>query len=125
MNQTRTERGFTMVEVMIAIVLTAIAVIGIMALFMTETRASSYSRHSTEATALAADKLEKLRTMSSPTAGTQSQTGLDPQGVAGGIFNRTWTVTVPNASYTDVAVSVSWDENGVTKTISMNARRQP
>jgi type IV pilus assembly protein PilV len=122
MNQKRTERGFTMVEVMIAILLTAIAVIGILALFMTETRASSYSRHSTEATSLAADKLEKLRTMSTPTAGTQ--TALDPQGAAGGVFSRTWTVT-PNTSYTDLFVSVTWSENGVTKTISMNARRQP
>jgi prepilin-type N-terminal cleavage/methylation domain-containing protein len=123
MTDRRTERGFTMVEVMIAILLTAIAVVGIMALFMTETRASSYSRHSTEATALAADKLEKLRTMSLPVGG--SDTGLDPQGAAGGIFDRTWTVDTGNVSYTDVAVTVSWDENGNARTITMNARRQP
>jgi Tfp pilus assembly protein PilV len=123
MNSTRSERGFTMVEVMIAILLTAIAVIGIMALFMTETRAASYSRHSTEASALAADKLEKLRTMSAPTNG--SETGLDAQGAAGGIFDRTWTVDSSNTSYTEVVVSVEWDENGNTRTISMHGRRQP
>jgi Tfp pilus assembly protein PilV len=123
MNSTKSERGFTMVEVMIAILLTAIAVIGIMALFVTETRASSYSRHSTEAAALAADKLEKLRTMSGPIGGTE--TALDPQGAAGGLFDRTWTVDSTNPSYTEVVVSVSWDESGATKTITMHGRRQP
>jgi Tfp pilus assembly protein PilV len=123
MRQTRSERGFTMVEVMIAILLTSIAVIGIMALFMTETRASSYSRHSTEASALAADKLEKLRTMSAPASG--GDTGLDPQGASGGLFDRDWVVDSTNANYTDLSVTVSWDENGVAKTITMHARRQP
>jgi Tfp pilus assembly protein PilV len=123
MTDRRTERGFTMVEVMIAILLTAIAVIGIMALFMTETRASSYSRHSTEATALAADKLEKLRTMAAPAAG--AETDLDPQGAAGGIFGRTWSVDTSNPSFTDISVDVSWDENGDARTITMHARRQP
>lgn len=123
MTETRTERGFTMVEVMIAILLTAIAVIGIMALFMTETRASSYSRHSTEAAALAADKLEKLRTMSTPTAG--SDTALDPLGAAGGIFDRSWLVDSSVTAYTELSVTVSWDENGVGKSITMNSRRQP
>ncbi len=123
MTETRTERGFTMVEVMIAILLTAIAVIGIMALFMTETRASSYSRHSTEAAALAADKLEKLRTMSTPTAG--SDTALDPLGATGGIFDRTWSVDTTYTSYTELTVVVGWDENGVAKSVTMHSRRQP
>lgn len=121
------ENGFTMVEVMIAILLTAIAVVGIMALFMTEMKASSYSRHATEATVLAADKLEKLRTMSSPATGTDPLNPLDPNGATGGIYSRSWQVTSVGspATYMDVAVTISWDENGVTKSVTLNGRRQP
>lgn len=121
--------GFTMVEVMIAILLTAIAVIGIMALFMTEMKASAYSRHATEATVLAADKLEKLRTMSSASLVTTTSDPLNPldsNGATGGIFERSWTVdTATSTSFTDLAVTVSWDENGDTKSVTLHGRRQP
>jgi prepilin-type N-terminal cleavage/methylation domain-containing protein len=121
------ESGFTMVEVMIAILLTAIAVIGIMALFMTEMKASSYSRHATEATVLAADKLEKLRTMTSPATGTDPLNPIDPNGATGGIYDRSWEVTSVGspATYVDVAVTISWDENGATKSVTLHGRRQP
>jgi Tfp pilus assembly protein PilV len=62
----RSEAGFTMIEVMIAMLLTAIAMIGIIALFMTQRKASGFSRHTTEATVLAQDKLEQLRTLCVP-----------------------------------------------------------
>jgi Tfp pilus assembly protein PilV len=103
------ENGFTLVEVMIAILLTVIAVVGIMALYMTETKASSFSRHSTEATALAQDKLEKLRYAATPTG--SSETGLDAVGKTGGIFERGWTVTAVGTSYYDIIVYVGWDED--------------
>ena len=119
------ENGFTMVEVMIAILLTAIAVVGIMALFMTEMKASSYSRHATEATVLAADKLEKLRTMASPATGTDPLNPLDPNGATGGIYSRNWSVSNLNTNYSDVSVTVTWDENGVTKSVTLHGRRQP
>lgn len=104
------ERGFTMVEVLIAILLTAIAVIGIIGLFVSQTRASGRSRHQTEAAALAADKMEKLRTVSAPTSGSES--GLDVQGKTGGIYERAWTVTTAGG-LTSLTVRVGWDEDGV------------
>jgi Tfp pilus assembly protein PilV len=54
-----------MIELMVAILLTAIALMGLIALFLAQSKASGFTRHSTEATVLAVDKLEKLRTMSS------------------------------------------------------------
>ena len=51
-----------MIEVMVAILLTAIATSGIIGLYIVETRASGFSRHSTEATVLAQDQIEILRT---------------------------------------------------------------
>jgi prepilin-type N-terminal cleavage/methylation domain-containing protein len=109
------ERGFTMIEVMVSLLLTAIAVIGIIALFMTETRASSVSRHATEASVLAADKLEKLRTTPNPTGSNDT---VDALGDSSGtfLFTRTWTVTPGpvGTEYNDLMVTVTWSEDGYT-----------
>jgi len=108
--------GFTMVEVMVALLVTAIAIIGILALYMTQTRASSYSRHTSEASVLATDGLEKLRTMTVPVGGTESQ--ITETGASGGIFTRTSTVTGAGTPY-DVRVQVSWEENGANRTVTV------
>jgi len=119
----RGEAGFTMVEVMIAITITAIATSGLIGLFMVETRASGFSRHSTEATILGEDQLERLRTSAAPAVTTSgSQIGIDERGKSGGIFNRSWTTTV-GTSYDDVAVTVSWPEDGTTKQVVLRSRR--
>lgn len=116
-----------MIEVMVAILLTAIALIGIMAMYMAGTRASSYSRHTTEASVLASDGIERLRSQAVPTAVTVS--GVNEQGkvVAGGLFTRTSTVvgplgTAPTAYY-DLTVAVTWSEDGRARTVKLNARR--
>lgn len=119
------EAGFTMIEVMVAMLLTAIAIIGIMALYMAQTKASGFSRHMTEATALCEDKLEQLRTMTASSVGINgTQTTLDEKGKtgAGGVYTRTWTYT-PQASYVDIVCTMTWTEEGVGKTLTLRARR--
>jgi len=121
----RGQAGFTMIEVMIAIVLTAIGTSGVVALFMVETRASSFSRHSTEAGILAQDEIELLRTALAPAqTSTGIQTGLNEKGIAGtaGLFTRSWSVT-PTTSYDDVVVTVAWTEDGTPRTIVLRSRR--
>jgi type IV pilus assembly protein PilV len=112
----RRDAGFTMVEVMVALLVTAIAIIGILALYMTQTRASSYSRHTSEASVLAADGLEKLRTMTVPVSGTESL--INETGAPGGIFTRTSSVVGAGTPY-DVNVRVTWEENGFTRTVQV------
>jgi len=114
------QRGFTMIEVMIAIVLLAVATTGLIGLFRIQTTASSFSRHATEAASLAQDKLESLRTQSVTSTG--SETAISSLGKAGGPFDRSWTVT-PNTTYTDYAVTVSWDESGTARSIRIVSRR--
>ncbi len=117
----RGERGFTLIEVMISILLIAIAVIGLVALFMVQSRGASTSRHTTEAAVLAEDKMEYLRTQVAPGAG--SETTLDSLGQSGtGIFGRTWT-SASGTSYIDYSVVVSWIEDGVNRTVTLRSRR--
>ena len=124
------EAGFTMIEVMVAMLITAIALIGILALFMTQTKASGFSRHSTEATALCQDKLEQLRTMTAASIGTTgSQTNIDSNGSNGGVYSRSWTWT-NYTSYVDLLCTASWTEDegggsGSGKSVSIHAWRQP
>jgi Tfp pilus assembly protein PilV len=110
-----------LIEVMIAILLMAIAVVGLVGLYRVQMRASEVSRHTTEATILAQDKMEYLRTQT--TLATGNESGLNGLGVAnGGIFNRAWVVT-PTVTYIDFNVTVSWDESGLTRQVKLVSRR--
>ena len=115
-----------MLEVLIAIMLSSVGMIGIVALFRVQTAASSFSRRTTEAAVLASDQLERVRTIPIPAAGSGSaQTGLDERGVAvtGGLFTRTWTA-VPAADYFAVTVTVTWKDNG-QRSLVLRGRRNP
>ncbi len=120
MNHRRTQQGFTMVEVLVALLLTAIATSGLIALFTVESRAAGHARRSTEASMLAQDKLEALRTSA---AASDSEVDIDVSGRNTGIYTRTWTVT-PQAGWVDITVSVTWrEESGADKVVTMSTRR--
>jgi Tfp pilus assembly protein PilV len=119
--------GFTLIEVMVAILLTVIAVIGIVGLYRVETRSSSNARHTTEAATLAEDQTELLRTVTGPVGGAQAN--IDERGLPGGIYTRTWTV-VPDVpgGYDNIVVTVTWprdDDNTQTSTLTARSRRLP
>ncbi len=119
----QTERGFTMIEVMVAMLLTAIAIIGILALFMSQTKASGFSRHATEATALCEDKLEQLRTQISG-AGSGTDATIDATGITtAGLYKREWWESV-SSNYADMICKVSWTENGVSESTMLRGRRK-
>jgi len=113
-----------MLEVLIAIMLSSIAMIGVVALFRVQSAASSFSRRTTEASNLATDQLERLRTIAvTGTTITGSQTSLDEKGrvATGGPFSRSWTV-VPVDSYYNVTVTITWFDNG-NRSLVMRGRR--
>jgi type II secretion system protein I len=119
------EGGFTLIEVMIAVLLTALTVIGVLGLFRVETRASSVSRRETEAAVLAQDKLEELRTEAAPTTNV---TGTDnPKDQLSGsttFWSRSWTVAVTSdAAVYSIDVTVTWDDNGTTRSVTVHGRR--
>jgi Tfp pilus assembly protein PilV len=117
----RPEGGFTMVEVMIALLLTAVAVVGVLGVYLAQSRASSFSRHTSEAVTLAQDKLEQLRTQPA-TATSGSETNINERGAATGIFTRRWAVTL-GTGYADVVVTISWSEDGFARQFVLRGRR--
>lgn len=112
-----------MIEVMVALLLTAIAASGIVGLFMVQTRSSGYSRHATEATILAQDEMERLRAMDI-SSGSGSTANINELGQTGGIFTRTWSIAASAGTHVDVTVSVSWNEDGGSpRTVTLVSRK--
>lgn len=109
-----------MIEVMVAVLLTAIATTGIVGLYVVNTRASGFSRHTTEASVLAQDQMERLRTNGATVV--VPLTGVDESGKPGGIFDVAGTINVL-ASYADVSVTISWTEDGASRQVTVLGRR--
>ena len=98
--------------------------IGVIALYRTQTTASSFSRRTTEATVLAEDQIERLRLQSGATGGTITETTLDETGkvTATGPFTRAYSATL-NGTFYDLIVEVGWTEEGSAKTVKLIGRR--
>jgi type II secretion system protein I len=120
----RRQAGFTMIEVMVAMLLTALTVIGVLGLYRIESRASAVSRRETEASVLAQDKLEELRTQIAPSAYiTQSDQPIE--GVSSDQpFTRTWTIEEsPDPAVYNITVTVTWDADGYQRTVTVRGQR--
>ena len=144
--------GFTMIEVMLAMLILSVALLGVARISVSVVRGNAFSSNFTTATALAQEKLEKLSNLAfddaslndanaenNSTAGLLSsattdfqETQVDVNGVAsmpGGIFTRTWNVwdrtDLSNpATRKDIAVIVSWqDVQGNPKTATISTTR--
>jgi type IV pilus assembly protein PilV len=106
------QRGFTVVEVLIALLVLIIGMAGILSMQITSVQATAFSRHATEASVLGEDKMEQLRTMPT-TALVGGNDQVDARGVidAQGLYAREWTVE-PLSSQLAITVTVSWMEEG-------------
>jgi Tfp pilus assembly protein PilV len=116
--------GFTILEIMIALTILLIGIAGLLTMQMSALRANSFSRHATEATVLAQDKMEALRTEGVATLAAGSDQ-VDARGVPStkGLFFRSWTPTV-GIDGTSLVVRVTWAEKGTeTSTITVRTVR--
>lgn len=97
-------RGFTLVEVMVAITLVLFGLLGAAQMQVMTVITNTSSNQRTTAITLAQDKLESLRTL------PFNQIGNSPLSDTSGIYTRTWTVenNTPEANMAQVTVTVSW-----------------
>jgi prepilin-type N-terminal cleavage/methylation domain-containing protein len=101
-------KGFLLIEVMIALVILAVALLALAGLMITTTKNTSFGGHMTEAATFAQDKLEQLR--ASPWTGIIA--GADTQVGATGIsYARSWTVAAnPNGDQRWVTITMNWTD---------------
>ena len=114
MNLLTDKKGFTLLEVLIAICLLAIGMMALATLQSRGIRGNDLGNRTTQALALAQDKLEDLinddAIGQAIAAGTNNN--IDETGSGTGIFSRSWAVLddtpAPNAQTIDVRVS--WND---------------
>ena len=108
MNLSMRSKGFSLVEVLIALLILAISLLALAGLMVTTTRNSSFGGHMTEASTFAQDKLEQLRV--SPWTGVATANDTT-QGSTGITYARNWTVT-PNGDGNQrwVSITLNWTD---------------
>jgi type IV pilus assembly protein PilV len=121
----RPERGFTLIEVMIALMILLLGIAGLLSMQLQALRATSFSRHASEASALCEDKMEELRTIPSATL-TNGSDQVDSRAVddSQGLYTRTWTIDTSTGN-TILTVQTAWNEQGATtpETMTMSTIR--
>lgn len=123
-------RGFTLVEALVALIIVAFGMLAMAGMQMTLSRNADLARQRSEATRLAEEKLEDLRSFNSIEAGTglvawdSLATGSDqPSTTSNASFSRTWTIGGSNSdAMRTMRVTVTWtDRAGVQSTVTLDS----
>lgn len=113
----RHQRGFTLIECLVAIVVFFIAIMGLSSVTVMVIKGNSFSASMTVATALATDKVESLQNMGYNDVASGGPETLQT------IYTRQWTVTEylppPLNPYKDIVVTVSWSWLGTTRNVTL------
>lgn len=104
--------GFTLIEVLIALVILAISLLALAGLMTTTTKNNSTGGRITEAATLAQDKLEELRALpwdSIPVDEADSDT---PESRPGVQYERSWVANLNNlnSDIKEIQITISWTD---------------
>lgn len=100
------QRGFTLLEVLISIIILSVALLALAGLQIISIRGNSFGGTMTEAITLARDKIEDLKSVDWSNVATNNDTPV----VRGINYARNWTVQMVGQTK-EVTVTVTW-ENG-------------
>ena len=117
-------KGFTLVEVLIAIVVLSVALLALAGLQIISIRGNSFGNHMTEAITLAKDLMEEMKNTEWDDIEDRIDDP-DPVGASGITYHRVCSVTESDRIKT-VTVRVSWDNENhwvalVTKIVNLRA----
>jgi len=109
-------RGFTLIEVLIAIAVLAIALLALVSVTVSVINSNMFSRMTTTAITLAADKVEELKNI--PYANLTSG---GPQNLTEGnyTYTRKWQV-LPDTGMKTITVTVTWRWRGQSHIASLS-----
>lgn len=118
------QKGFSLLEILIGLIILAVGLLAIAALQTTSVRGNYFSNNLMQATYIAQDRLEFLRTIpfENLSSGNFSE---EPVTVRGMSFNRSYSVTKvndPNGDYFKIDYTVTWND-GVDHRISFSTIR--
>ena len=105
------EEGFTLNEILVAIALIAIGVLGFSVNTIGVIQGNYISANLTIATNLAQEKMEEVKAQTSFSNGTVSDTVTGTSGIA---FTRSRVISDSSTNLKDIEVTVSWTEYLIT-----------
>jgi len=111
--------GFSLIEVLIALIFLAIGILAIASLQITSVRGNFFSNNLMQATYVAQDRLENLKNMPFTSLPEKGDDGAIT--ISGIIFNRTYTVTA-NGNLRAIKYTVTWND-GTDHKISFSTIR--
>jgi type IV pilus assembly protein PilV len=108
-NRRRDQKGFTLLEFLIAVMILSIGLLGMATLTGAMINYNAVAYNSTKAVTLAEEKMEGLRNLNYQNLSSLSS-GYDSES----IFTRTWTLTpdTPDDNMITIEVEVTWDWKG-------------
>ncbi len=114
-------RGFTLLEVVIAMLLLGIGLLALFALQIRSVQSNAFSNCMTMASGFAQDQVERLRASNWEDISNGSDTIRDITGATPGVFVRQWAIQT-NGRMKDVSVRVSWNQDGRSHQVAVNTR---
>ena len=120
-----TEKGFSLVEVMIAVSIFAVGLLAVALMLDTAIQYNSSARLISEATEIAQYQMEKL--MGGPYDAADLDEAFSPYGpenVAN--YRVTWTVRedLPMSAMKTINLTVAWDDRGTAKSLTVASIKQ-
>jgi prepilin-type N-terminal cleavage/methylation domain-containing protein len=114
----RGKAGFTLLEVMIALSILAIGILGVSGMFISSIGGNAQGRNMTVATSIGQSKLDLL-------SNAVIYEGLVSGSETSGKYNVFWNVTTPVAALEmkSIKVTVTWEVKGETHTVQLNTLR--
>jgi len=116
------QKGFSLVELMIALAILALSMLAAASMQYGSIRNNTSGNMATQANMLAKAKMEELKnTTDLATLADGNENGIDAEGQAGGVYNRSWTVQNLGATARRITVTVQWDKGSRMHTISISS----
>lgn len=130
MNHLTKSRGFSLIEILIAIVILSISLLALAALMATTTQNNSFGSHMTEAATFAQDKLEEFKLI--PWDNIAGGADSKPYQDIPNYYTRTWNVSTlvnptppPNNLLKTINITINWND-GINRSINIfSAIRNP
>ena len=118
LNSLSKNRGFTLTEVLIGLILLAVSVLAIAGMQVASITGNAFSQNLTQASILAQNRIEFLRGLDFATNAIFQANG-SYNDVNDGIFQGSYQVT-RTGGYATVTYTVTWAEKGATRSVTFS-----